>query len=174
MKKIPVLGFCAYSGTGKTTLLTQLLPMLSEMGVCIGVIKHAHHNFDVDHPGKDSYRLRKSGAKKMLISSSKRWALMHEHYGDPESNLNTLIEKVSDPCLDLILVEGFKREPFDKIELNRKECEKPPIYPQDPNIVAFVTNDVENYEGKLPVLDIDDIPQLCKFIIQHCKISVGG
>ena len=134
-----IIGFCAYSGTGKTTLLKQLIPRLKQKGLRIGVIKHAHHSFDTDQPGKDSYELRKSGAKQMLISSNKRWALITEHFaGESEPGLNDLLKELDLDKLDLVLVEGFKSENFPKIELHRSVLGKDFIYPAD--VIAFASD----------------------------------
>lgn len=169
-KATPIIGFCAHSGTGKTTLLTRLLPLLAQRGLRVGVIKHAHHNFDTDQPGKDSYELRKAGAKRMLVSSSRRWALIHEHAGDDEAVLDELIAIMSHPALDLILIEGFKHERFDKIELHRKACGREPMYPQDDSIIAFVSDAIPPAIG-IPAMDIDNIESVCDFIVARCHKS---
>ena len=163
---LPVIGFCAYSGTGKTTLLTSLLPLMKKRGIRVGIIKHAHHNFDTDQPGKDSYELRKSGAKQMLTSSSRRWALITELFGEEtEATLDELLTYLHHPSLDLILVEGFKRESFEKIELHRPKLGKPPMYPQDKNIIAFATDAAAPAGIRIPVLDLNSPEQICNFII---------
>ncbi len=165
-KHPPVLGFCAYSGTGKTTLLTSLLPLLKARGVKVGVVKHAHHKFDTDRPGKDSYELRKAGAKQMLVSSSRRWALVTELFEDEnEASLEQLIARLDHADLDLILVEGFKHEPFPKIELHRPELGKPTMYREDENVVAFATNAAPPDDVKIPVLDLDSPEEICNFIV---------
>jgi len=162
---VPVVGFCAHSGTGKTTLLVQLLQILRARGVRVGVIKHAHHNFDTDRPGKDSYELRKAGAQRMLVSSKRRWALVNEHVGeDRETPLEELVAIVGGAPLDLILVEGFKHEPFPKIELHRKELKRPLLHPEDGNIIALATNDKPDADIGIPVLDIDNPRAIADFL----------
>lgn len=169
---VPVVGFCAHSGTGKTTLLVKLLQILKARGVRVGVIKHAHHNFDTDRPGKDSYELRKAGARRMLVSSRRRWALVNEHAGeDPETPLEELVTIVSRGPLDLILVEGFKHEAFPKIELHRKELKRPLLHPQDRNIIALATNDKPDAGIGIPVLDIDNPPAIADFL---AALVAGG
>lgn len=168
-KTPPVIGFCAYSGSGKTTLLSKLLPVLAERNIRIGIIKHAHHSFDTDRPGKDSYELRKAGAKRMLITSSRRWALIHELANDAEATLSELIATMTCPDIDLILVEGFKREKFDKIELHRKACGYKPMYPQDRNIIAFISDIEKPADIRIPMIHIDDIDTICEFIIARCR-----
>jgi len=161
----PLLGFCAYSGTGKTTLLTRLIPVLNKNGLKIGLIKHAHHHFDIDHPGKDSYELRKAGACEMLVASAKRWALIHEspeRKDDP--SLEELLPHLSLNELDLVLVEGFKHEPLDKIELHRPSLGKPLLYPNDHNIIALATDVPSSKQIQLPVLDLNDIDEIAEFI----------
>lgn len=167
----PVLGFAAYSGTGKTTLLTRLIPLLKKRNIRLGIIKHAHHNFDIDHPGKDSYELRKSGADHMLIASRKRWALMVENeYDNEDPSLRFLIGKIDSPDLDLILVEGFKHEHFPKIELRRAELNKDLLFPQDNSIIALATdapvNPAENLR-KIDQLDINDPEQIATYICDN-------
>ncbi len=165
---IPVLGFAAFSGTGKTTLLEQLIPRLNEAGLRIGMIKHAHHNFDVDQPGKDSYRLRKAGARQMLIASSKRQALMTEHPSGQEPRLDELLNRLDMDAIDMVLVEGFKHVPYTKIELRREELGKPLLYPDDPDIIA-VASDRPHSGGPLPALDINDTEGIVTFILGWLK-----
>ena len=161
----PLVGFCAYSGTGKTTLLSRLIPILREKGLRVGIIKHAHHHFDIDQPGKDSYELRKSGADEILISSSKRWALVHEtHENEQESSLENLLKKLSLKELDLVLVEGFKHEPLAKIELNRPSLGHPFLYPNDSSIIAIAMDVKPRKKINLPILDINNGVQIAKFI----------
>lgn len=160
-----LLGFAAFSGTGKTELLTRLLPILVEQGLRIGMVKHAHHAFDVDQPGKDSYRLRKAGAREMLISSGRRWALMHELGEDEEEmTLARLLPKLDAASLDLILVEGFKREAFPKIELCRPDLGHPYLYPDDSNIIALATDAPPPSGLTLPHLDLNDPPAIAAFV----------
>lgn len=163
---LPLLGFAAWSGTGKTTLLEAMLPKLVERGIRVGVIKHAHHNFDVDKEGKDSYRLRKAGAAQMLISSRYRRALVTET-PDEEANLPHLITQLDQTELDLILVEGFKKLDFPKIELHREEIGKPWLHPDDKNIIAVAANVPAKTE--LPQLDINDLDQLTDFVVAFAK-----
>ena len=165
--RLPVLGFAAFSGTGKTTLLKQVIPLLKASGICLGVIKHAHHDFDIDHPGKDSYELRKAGAEQMLIASSKRWALMVETAGQAEADLNTLIDKLDPSQLDLILVEGFKHVTYPKIELHRHAMNKPFLYPDDSSIMAIALDEPGAANHPLPVLDINHPEQICAFILKQ-------
>ncbi|MDD1783035.1 bifunctional molybdopterin-guanine dinucleotide biosynthesis adaptor protein MobB/molybdopterin molybdotransferase MoeA [Enterovibrio sp. ZSDZ35] len=163
---LPIIGFSAYSGTGKTTLIEALLPRLVDTGVRVAVIKHAHHDFDVDKPGKDSYRLRKAGASQMLISSRYRNALMTET-PDDEATLKQLIQKIDQDQVDLILVEGFKNESFPKIELNRTETNKPFRFPADDNIVAVACDSLP--ETSLPILDINNIDNVLAFVLKQIE-----
>ncbi len=165
--KIPVLGFAAYSGTGKTTLLKQLLPLLRGRGLRIGMIKHAHHNFDIDTPGKDSYELRKAGANEMLIASGKRWALMVETEQEGDPVLQEMLERLDQDNLDLVLVEGFKHEEFSKIELHRPSVGKPLIFPEDPNVIAIATDAEFSQATELPILDINDIAAVAEFVTKE-------
>ncbi len=170
----PMLGFAAFSGTGKTTLLTQLIPLLTARGIRIGMIKHAHHNFDVDTPGKDSYELRKAGAGQMLIASKRRWALMVETpelSGDPD--LNELIQQLDQNRLDLILVEGFKHIAFPKLELHRPSLGKTLLFPNDPNIIAVATDQATAIDTDLPILDLNDPVMIADFILQFSR-STGS
>ena len=163
---LPLLGFAAYSGTGKTTLLEALLPMLTESGLRIGVLKHAHHDFDVDKPGKDSYRLRKAGAGQMLISSRKRHVLMTET-PEAEADFDYLLTRFDTDKLDLILVEGCKNIAFPKIELHREEVGKPWLYSNDSNIIAIAA-DIQ-VESELPQMSINDLESIRDFIINYAK-----
>ncbi len=167
-----MLGFCAYSGTGKTTLLRQLIPLLHSKGIRIGVIKHAHHKFDIDQPGKDSYELRKAGAKQMLISSSRRHALITElSETDSEPRLNELIKQLNYEMLDLILIEGFKHEKLPKIELHRHTLNKPYIYPSDDSVIAFASDDTPPANLKIPSLDLNNVKSIAEFIVTYITNS---
>jgi molybdopterin-guanine dinucleotide biosynthesis protein B len=164
---IPVLGFAAFSGTGKTTLLSQLIPLLKQSGLRLGLIKHAHHNFDVDQPGKDSYELRHAGAERVMIGSRRRWALMVETPDHDEPDLETLLRQFPVDDLDLILVEGFKHERFPKIELHRASLGKPLLHPEDKGIIACASDAPGNITATgLPQLDINRPDAIVGFILQ--------
>ena len=169
----PIIGFCAHSGTGKTTLLKQVIPILNKKGFNLGIVKHAHHNFDTDQPGKDSYELRKAGAKNMLVSSSKRWALINEHYDDAEATLAELVYIITRQRLDIVLVEGFKNEAFPKIELHRSTMEHQYIYSQDTHVVALATDEKPPADITITVLDINSPSRIAEFIIEYCRLSQG-
>lgn len=163
-KRLPVIGFSAYSGTGKTTLLTQLIPLLRLRKLRLAVIKHAHHGFDVDHPGKDSFELRKADVQQMLISSSKRKALITEFAQGPEPTLDELIHDLDHELLDLVLVEGFKKAHFAKIELHREALGKPYLFEQDEDIIALATDHPVTDDHQLPVLDMNQPQDIADFI----------
>lgn len=163
----PVLGFAAYSGTGKTTLLRELLPLLCERGVCVGMIKHAHHNFDVDKPGKDSFELRKAGAQQMLVTSSQRWALMVEREYEHEPRLEEHVAHLDHSTLDLVLVEGFKQARFPKIELHRPSLGKPLLFPHDENIIAVASDSPLILPGHIEALDLNDPRRIASFICRR-------
>ena len=166
----PLLGFAAYSGTGKTTLLSAVIPLLKQQGIRVGIIKHAHHKFDIDHPGKDSYQLRKAGAGQMLIASKKRWALMVEtEHEENDPSLQALIDHLDPNSLDIILVEGFKHESFAKIELHRDELDKELMYLSDGQIIAIASNVKLDTGNQLPVLDINNPEQVADFIVSYIK-----
>jgi molybdopterin-guanine dinucleotide biosynthesis adapter protein len=167
--KIPVIGFAAYSGTGKTTLLKQLLPLLRGRGLRIGMIKHAHHDFDIDTPGKDSYELRKAGANEMLIASGRRWALMVETEREGDPVLQEMMDRLDQDNLDLVLVEGFKHEEFPKIELHRPSVGKPLIFPQDPNVIAVATDGELSQATSLPLLNINDIQAIAGYVAGYLE-----
>ena len=160
----PVLGFAAFSGTGKTTLLEKLIPQLTERGIRIGLVKHAHHAFDIDQPGKDSYRLRKAGARQVLIASSQRQALMTENITPQEPRLDELLTRLELDNIDLVLVEGFKHVAFPKIELHRKALGKTLLHPEDADIIAVASDHLTDCSD-LPALDINDTAAIAAFII---------
>ena len=155
-----VIGLAGWSGAGKTTLLTRLIPYFIAEGLRVSVIKHAHHEFDVDVPGKDSWVHRQSGANEVLVSSTRRWALMHELRGANEPKLPELLAKMS--RVDLVLIEGFKREPHRKIEVHRAANAKPLLFPDDPGVVGIATDAA--VETTLPVAHLDDIPAIAAMI----------
>jgi molybdopterin-guanine dinucleotide biosynthesis protein B len=163
-----VFGLAGWSGSGKTTLVTKLLPELIGRGLTVSTMKHAHHGFDVDQPGKDSYVHRSAGATEVLVASANRWALMHEHRGAPEPKASELMQHMTP--VDLLLVEGFKREPHPKLEVYRVANGKPLLHPDDPYIVA-VASDEPLIGLHLPLLSIDDVPGIADFIIAHCGLT---
>ncbi|MCP3391862.1 molybdopterin-guanine dinucleotide biosynthesis protein B [Bradyrhizobium sp. CCGB12] len=158
-----VIGLAGWSGAGKTTLLTRLIPHFNAQGLRVSVIKHAHHRFDVDVPGKDSWRHREAGAAEVLISSANRWALMHELRGAAEPRLPELLSKLS--AVDLVVVEGFKREPHRKIEVHRAANGKPLLFPDDPGI-AGIAADVA-VDTRLPTVHLDDIPGAAALLLRE-------
>ena len=160
----PVLGFAAFSGTGKTTLLKRLIPLLAQRGVHAGVIKHAHHNFDIDKPGKDSYELRKAGARQVLVASDRRRALITENDTVVDPKLDDLIALLDPERIDLVLVEGFKQVPFTRIELHRPSLGYPLLFPDDDSIIA-VAADATLDTGDLPLLDINNAVEMTEFIL---------
>ena len=159
----PVLGFAAYSGTGKTTLLEKLLPLMKLQGLRVAMIKQTHHDFDIDKPGKDSYRLRKAGAGQMLIASDKRCALMTEFDDTKYQDLNSLLARLDLDAVDLVLVEGFRHLPFPKIELHRPSTGKPLIFPNDNSVIAIACDDMID-TGSLPMLNINVPEEVMGFI----------
>jgi molybdopterin-guanine dinucleotide biosynthesis protein MobB len=164
--KIPMFGFSAFSGTGKTTLLKQLIPLLKNKGLRVAVIKHAHHHFDLDQPGKDSFELRKAGADKTIICTYTRMAEITEFpQPDDEPSLQDIVDSINPDEFDLILVEGYKHLPFSKIELHRKALGKPYLYPDDPDIIAIACDAELPGAAAIPVLDINDIEAIAKLIV---------
>ena len=162
-----VIGLAGWSGAGKTTLLSRVIPHLRERGLRVSVIKHAHHSFDVDVPGKDSWVHRQSGAQEVLVSSGQRWALMHELRGRSEPRLPELLKKMS--RVDLVVVEGFKSEPHRKIEVHRSANAKPLLFPDDPAIAGIATDAA--VETTLPVAHLDDVPAIAA-MMQQFAVSV--
>tara|TARA_Y100001935_G_scaffold190044_1_gene158286 strand:- start:3462 stop:3980 length:519 start_codon:yes stop_codon:yes gene_type:complete len=171
MKSKKIIGFAAFSGTGKTTLIKKIVSILSKKKYTVSVIKHAHHNFDLDQPGKDSYEIRKSGAENILISSEKRWALIHENKNNQELSLEDLLNILGNIDSDIILVEGFKKENFPKIELYREEIGKDILFYNDKNIVAFATDVDINIEQNIEKLDINDPQQIVDYIIKFLSLD---
>ena len=157
-----IIGLAGWSGSGKTTLITKLIPRLRARGLRVSTLKHAHHGFDLDRPGKDSFMHREAGATEVLISSAKRWAILHELREEPEWDLGGLVAKMSP--VDLVLVEGFKRDAFPRLEIHRVANGKPLLYLQDPHIVA-VASDSLLPGTALPVLDLNDIEPIVDFLL---------
>ena len=163
-----VMGLAGWSGSGKTTLMMRLLPELIGRGLTVSTMKHAHHNFDIDQPGKDSYVHRSAGATEVVVASVNRWALMLENRGAPEPSAVELMRHMTP--VDLLIIEGFKREPHPKLEVYRRANGKPLIHPEDPHIVA-VASDTALPDVKLPVLPLDDIEAIADFVLQHCGLA---
>ena len=157
-----IIGLAGWSGSGKTTLITKLIPRLIARGVLVSTLKHAHHGFDLDQPGKDSFFHRAAGATEVIISSAKRWAILHELREEPEWNLRSLVAKMSP--VDLVLVEGFKRDAFPKLEIHRAANNKPLIHPEDPHIVA-IASDIALPQAKVPVIDLNDIETIADLLL---------
>lgn len=162
-----IFGFAGWSGSGKTTLIEKLIPRFAGAGLRVSLIKHAHHTFDVDQPGKDSYRHRHAGASEVLVTSSRRWVLMHELRGAHEPSFEEQIRHFA-PC-DLLLVEGFKHAPIPKLEVWRATPGEPLLHPNDPHILA-VASDVK-VDTRLPVLDLNDDAAVARFILQHLGLA---
>ncbi len=166
--RTPLVAFVAYSGTGKTTLLEQLIPWLRQREIRIATVKHTHHQFDIDHPGKDSYRMRAAGAQQVLVASRRRWALISEIGEEQaEPDLNQLLHALDHDHLDLVLVEGFKHEAIPKIELHRPALGKPLLCPDDAGIVAVASDAPVALPRQLPLLDINRVDTLGNFILQR-------
>jgi molybdopterin-guanine dinucleotide biosynthesis protein B len=160
-----VFGFAGWSGSGKTTLIEQLVPRFTRAGLVVSLVKHAHHSFDVDQPGKDSYRHREAGCHEVLVSSEKRWVIQHELRGDPEPPLERQIERMS-PC-DLLLVEGYKRAAVPKLEVYREANGKPLLHPDDPFVIAIAA-DVP-LATKLPQFALDEYDRIADFILARSE-----
>ena len=158
-------GFAGWSGSGKTTLIEKLIPRFVQAGLRVSLIKHAHHTFDVDQPGKDSYRHRHAGAAEVLVTSSRRWVLMHELRGAHEPSFEDQVKRLS-PC-DLLLVEGFKFAPIPKLEIWRAETGEGLLHPNDPHVVALATD--SKVQTKLPVFDLNDDAAIASFILEFVR-----
>lgn len=161
-----VFGFAGWSGSGKTTLIEQLIPRFIDRGLTVSLVKHAHHEFDLDQPGKDSFRHREAGCREVLITSAVRWALQHELRGGPELTLPEALQRLS-PC-DLALVEGFKGEAISKLEVYRASVGKPLLHPQDPKIIAVATD--EPLTTALPVLPLGDPDKVATFVLRALRL----
>ncbi|PSU80765.1 molybdopterin-guanine dinucleotide biosynthesis protein B [Photobacterium phosphoreum] len=167
----PILGFAGFSGSGKTTLLEQLIPLLSQHKLRIGLLKHSHHDIDPDTPGKDSYRLRHAGCSQTLLATQSRHMLYFEYpqaeRQDPE--LNHCLSQLNHDLLDLVLIEGFREQPFPKIEIHRPSYGKPLLYPNDDTIVAFASDQPAPEHCALPQLDLNNPHNICQFIINWLR-----
>ena len=163
-------GIAGWSGSGKTTLVRRLLPELIGRGFAVSTVKHAHHDFDVDRPGKDSYEHREAGAKEVLVASSVRWALMHESRGKAEPSLDDLVARMAP--VDLILIEGFKSESYHKLEVHRPSIGKKLLYVDDADVVALAS-DAPVAGTNLRVLNLDNVAEIADFIIAHCGLDAS-
>ncbi len=162
-----VLGIVGWSGSGKTSLVRRLLHELVGRGISVSTIKHAHAGFDIDTPGKDSHVHREAGACEVVVSSVNRFALIHENRGQPEPRIDGLLARMTP--VDLVLIEGFKSEPHDKLEVHRPAVGKPALYPRDPDVVALAT-DAGADDAHIPVLDLNDTAAIADFIVVHCGL----
>jgi molybdopterin-guanine dinucleotide biosynthesis protein B len=162
-----IIGLAGWSGSGKTTLITKLIPRLLARGLRVSTLKHAHHGFDLDKPGKDSFVHRVAGATEVIISSAKRWAILHELRDEPEWNMADLVAKMSP--VDLVLVEGFKRDNFPKLEIHRAENGKPLLHSEDPGIVAIAT-DTALPQVTVPVVDLNDIEAIADLLLKYAVL----
>lgn len=167
MSEAPLLGFAAFSGTGKTTLLVRLIPLLREQGKKVGLIKHAHHSFDIDQPGKDSYNLRQAGASPVMVVSRKRRAIVYDYPDQEAIHLHEQLPFLATQDLDLLLVEGFKHEAFPKIELHRPTLGFPLLFTHDPNIIAVASDQPLPSPCHLPLLDLNSPKQIADFILHE-------
>ncbi|MCZ6860200.1 MAG: molybdopterin-guanine dinucleotide biosynthesis protein B [Alphaproteobacteria bacterium] len=163
-----IFGFAGWSGSGKTTMVCRLIPEMTGRGISVSTIKHAHHEFDVDQPGKDSYEHRSAGANEVLVTSANRWALMHELRGAPEPSIEDLLPHISP--VDLLLVEGFKAYPHEKLEIYRPAAGNPLLCLDDAHIVA-VASDGPVPEAQVPVIDLDDIAAIADFILSRTELT---
>lgn len=159
-----IIGLAGWSGSGKTTLIKKLIPSLIARGSSVSTLKHAHHGFDLDQPGKDSFFHRAAGATEVIISSARRWAILHELREEPESDLLALVAKMSP--VDLVLVEGFKRDAFPKLEIHRVANGKPLIHPDDPHIVGIAA-DTALPQAKVPVIDLNNVEAIADLLLKY-------
>ena len=159
-----IIGLAGWSGSGKTTLIKKLIPSLIARGSSVSTLKHAHHGFDLDQPGKDSFFHRAAGATEVIISSARRWAILHELREEPEWDLPALVAKMSP--VDLVLVEGFKRDAFPKLEIHRAANGKPLIHPDDPHIVAIAA-DIALPQAKIPVIDLNNVEAIADLLLKY-------
>lgn len=174
MGSMKIVGLAGWSGSGKTTLVCKLIPALRRRGLSVSTVKHAHHNFDVDTPGKDSYEHRQAGATEVLVSSGNRWALMHELRDEPEPGIDALLENLAP--VDLVIIEGFKREGHQKLEVWRRSVGKPLLATEDPRILAICSDGPVPEADKLPqgprpVLDLNDTEAIVDFLVEELGLK---
>ena len=162
-----IFGLAGWSGSGKTTLLAALIPELAARGLSVSTIKHAHHDFDIDRPGKDSWRHRQAGAREVMVASARRWALMHELRGDAEPSLDELVTHLTP--VDVVIVDGFKSHPHPKLEVHRPSLGKPLLYPDDPHIVAIASD--EPFAAPLPLLSLADPVAIAGYMLDHLGLG---
>ncbi len=165
-----IFGLAGWSGSGKTTLMVKLVPELTGRGLGVSTMKHAHHTFDIDRSGKDSYRHRAAGATEVMVTSASRWALIHEHRGAPEPAIEDLVAHMTP--VDLLIVEGFKRDAHPKLEVHRPANGKPLLCRRDPRVVAVASDAPLDGVG-VPVIDLDDVPAIADFIVGHLGLKTG-
>jgi len=163
-----IFGVTGWKNSGKTGLMERLIAEFSARGLSVSSIKHAHHSFDIDHPGRDSYRHRDAGARQVLLASRNRWALMHELRNEEEPRLDDLIKQLSP--VDLVLIEGYKRDRHPKIEAHRQETSQPMIAPDDETIIAVASDSAVQIDR--PVFDLNDTRSIADFIVQHLELNV--
>ncbi len=173
---LPLIGFAAYSGTGKTTLLTQLIPILNNKNIRVGVIKHSHHNIELDKPGKDSYKLRKAGAQQTILASPQRTSIIVELPQQEDSSLEQALSHLQIDSLDLVLIEGFKSRHFPKIELSRMALNKPLLFPEDNSIIAIATDYPLETKGTVNAdainrLDLNRVEKIAEFILEFTGLN---
>jgi molybdopterin-guanine dinucleotide biosynthesis protein B len=166
MPDMRIIGLAGWSGSGKTTLITKVIPRLTARGLKVSTLKHAHHGFDLDQPGKDSFFHRAAGATEVIISSAKRFAVLHELREEPEWDLPALLAKISP--VDLVLVEGYKRDDFPKLEVHRADNGKPLLQPGDPHIVA-IASDRPLPDAKVPVVDLNQVDAIVELLLKHAR-----
>jgi molybdopterin-guanine dinucleotide biosynthesis protein MobB len=166
---VPVIGFAAYSGSGKTTLMRKLIPCLIARGLRPAVVKHAHHDFDIDYPGKDSYELRKAGADQVIVGSAHRWAMVVETGGGHDPDLSEFLARLDVAEIDIILVEGFRDVPFPKIEIHRKALERRMFYPDDAYVIALASDDLDTHQGAITTVPLDPVNALADFIVAYAE-----
>lgn len=166
-----IFGLAGWSGSGKTTLMVRLLPELVGRGLRVSTMKHAHHSFEIDKPGKDSYEHRAAGALEVLITGGRRWALMHENRGESEPSVEELVRRMTP--VDLLLIEGFKRYEHPKLEVHRAATGKPLICTDDPHVVA-VASDAPMEALPVPWLHLDDVAGIADFVVGHCGLPRGA
>lgn len=166
-----IMGFIGRSGSGKTTVLSDLIPVLINRGFSVSTVKHTHHDFDMDKPGKDSYRHREAGAKEVLLTSAKRWALLHELRDEPEFDMNELIGRMTP--VDVLLIEGFKSHDYPKVEVHRPSLGKPLLAAHDNSVIAIATDEPDHgtvTSLTLPVLNLGDVNGIADFIVGYLKL----